>query len=79
MFIDTRTKVEHAAGTIQGAQHIEWRDIFARVDGIPTDKKVVLFCNTGALSAQAMFGLRVMGFDNVLVLQGGLRDWQSER
>lgn len=77
VFIDTRSEQEHAAATIDGARHIEWREIFSRLDEVPTDSKVVLFCNTGALSAQATFGLRVMGYENVLVLQGGFQAWQA--
>jgi rhodanese-related sulfurtransferase len=78
-FIDTRTTEEFAEATIDGAIHIEWRDVFSRLDEIPMNRKTVLFCNTGALSAQAAFGLRVMGYDNILVLQGGFRDWTTER
>ena len=78
-FIDTRTSEEFAEATIDGAIHIEWRDVFSRLDEIPTNRKTVLFCNTGALSAQAAFGLRVMGYDNILVLQGGFKDWTAER
>lgn len=79
VFIDTRTADEHATATIDGARHIEWREIFSRLDEVPTDSKVVLFCSTGALSAQATFGLRVMGYENVLVLQGGFQAWQAAR
>lgn len=74
-FIDTRTEEEFATGTIKGAMHIEWRDVFARIDEIPTDNKVVLFCNTGALSAQSAFGLRALGLENVLILQTGFEGW----
>lgn len=79
IFIDTRTTAEFQEATIDGALHIEWREVFARLDEIPPVQKTVLFCNTGALSAQSAFGLRVMGYDNVLVLQGGFKDWKSER
>lgn len=74
-FIDTRTEAAHAEASIPGAVHIEWREIFGRMNEIPTDRKVILFCNTGALSAQAAFGLRVLGFENVLVLQSGYHGW----
>jgi rhodanese-related sulfurtransferase len=77
VFVDTRTSEEFAEATITGASHIEWRDVFARLDEIPTDKKVVLFCNTGALSAQSAFGLRVMGYENVLILQTGFEGWKT--
>lgn len=75
IFIDTRTDEEFAAQTINGARHIEWREVFARIDEIPTDRKVVLFCNTGALSAQSAFGLRALGYENVLILQTGFLGW----
>ncbi|MEP5154806.1 rhodanese-like domain-containing protein [Planktotalea sp.] len=77
VFIDTRTAEEFDEETIEGALNIEWREVFSRVDEIPTEKKVVLFCNTGALSAQTAFGLRVMGYENVLILQGGFQDWKA--
>ena len=76
-FIDTRTAEDYAAATIPGASHIEWREVFDRIDDIPEDQKTILFCNTGALSAQAVFALRVAGRDNVLVLQGGFAGWQA--
>ena len=75
VFIDTRQGEAFAQNTIPGAIHIEWREVLERQDEIPTDRKVVLFCNTGVLSAQAMFALRVNGFENVLVLQSGFDGW----
>jgi rhodanese-related sulfurtransferase len=47
------------------------------MDEIPTEKKVIVFCNTGSLSAQAAFALRVAGFDNVVVMQSGLLGWHD--
>jgi len=77
LFIDTRDSEQFEAGTIPGAVNIEWREVLARRDEIPTDRKVVLFCNTGSLSAQAAFALRVAGMDNVLVLQTGRNGWKE--
>lgn len=74
-FIDTRNAAQFEAGTIPGAINIEWRDIPGRLDELPTDKKVVLFCNTGSLSAQAVFAARLLGADNVVVLQTGYDGW----
>ena len=76
-FIDTRSAEAYADGTIPGAAHIEWREVFSRLDEAPTDQKVVFFCDTGALSAQVVFGLRVMGYDNALLLQTGFVGWQE--
>lgn len=78
LFVDTRDAEQFEAGTIPGAVNIEWREVLGRIDEIPTDQKVILFCNTGSLSAQAAFALRVAGRDNVVVLQTGLNGWQKD-
>ena len=74
-FIDTRDIEQFEKQTIPGAMHIEWRQVLERMDDIPTDQKVIVFCNTGSLSAQAAFALRVAGFDNVVVMQSGFLGW----
>lgn len=78
VFIDTRDAGQFGKGSIPGARNIEWREVLARIDEIPKDKKVILFCNTGSLSAQAAFALRVAGRDNVLLLQTGLDGWKRD-
>ena len=74
-FIDTRDLEQFEKQTIPGAIHIEWRQVLERMDEIPTEKKVIVFCNTGSLSAQAAFALRVAGFDNIVVMQSGFLGW----
>lgn len=74
-WIDTRDSEQFDKQTIPGAIHIEWRQVIERMDEIPTDRKVIVFCNTGSLSAQAAFALRVAGFDNVVVMQSGFLAW----
>lgn len=75
LFIDTRSADQYAAATLPGAINIEWRQVLNRRSEIPTDQMVILFCNTGSLSAQATFALRVLGHENVLVLQSGFEGW----
>ena len=74
-WIDTRDSEQFDKQTILGAIHIEWRQVIERMDEIPTDRKVIVFCNTGSLSAQAAFALRVAGFHNVVVMQSGFLGW----
>ncbi len=76
--VDTRSAAQFAAGTIPGAVHIEWREVPGRLDALPADRKVVLFCNTGSLSAQAAFAARLLGARNVVVLQSGLEGWRKD-
>jgi rhodanese-related sulfurtransferase len=77
-FIDTRDAGQFEADTIPGAINIEWRQVLDRIDEIPEEGKVILFCNTGSLSAQATFALRVAGRENVVVLQTGFNGWKTD-
>lgn len=76
--IDTRLAEDYAAGHLDGAKNIEWRNLLARRSELPRDKLVLLYCNTGAQSAQAYFALRVAGYDNVRLLQGGIEGWKRD-
>jgi len=76
-FIDTRDEAQFEAGHIPGAEHIEWREVLDRMDEVPSEGMTILYCNTGSLSAQAVFALRVAGRSNVLVLQSGFLGWQQ--
>lgn len=77
-FIDTRDAEQFNHASIPGAINIEWREVLDRIDEIPDSAKVILFCNTGSLSAQATFALRVLGRENVVVLQGGYSAWLQD-
>ena len=77
-FVDTRDADQFAAGSIPTAINIEWREIPARLDELPAQGMVILFCNTGSLSAQATFAARLMGHENVLVLQSGRNGWLQD-
>ena len=75
LFIDTRNPGQYASGHIPDAKNIEWREVLARKEEIPMDKTVVLYCDTGLLSAKAHLALRLAGYENVKVLQGGYPAW----
>lgn len=77
LFIDARDADQYAREHIPGAINIEWRRVLAERSRIPRDRPVLLYCNTGSLSAQAVLALRVAGWDNVRVLQGGLQAWKA--
>lgn len=78
LFVDTRDAGQFEAGTIPGAVDVEWREVLDRIDEIPEDRMTILFCNTGSLSAQAAFALRVAGRSNVVVMQTGFTGWQQD-
>ncbi len=74
-FVDTRSAGMHGAGAIPGAVHIDWREVPGRLDELPESGMVVLYCQTGVLSAQSALAARLLGRSNVLVLQGGYQGW----
>lgn len=78
MVIDARDAAQFAKGHIPGAVNMDWRQVLAKRNTIPKNKPVLIYCNTGSLSAQAGFALRVAGLDNVRILQGGMEEWKAK-
>jgi rhodanese-related sulfurtransferase len=76
--IDARDEAQFDKEHIPGAVNIEWRQVLEQRASIPKDKPVLIYCNSGSLSAQAGFALRVAGYENVRILQGGFSDWKSK-
>jgi len=76
--IDARDAAQFAKEHIPGAINIEWRKIAGRRAEITKDKMVLIYCNTGSLSAQAVFAMRLLGWDNVKVLQDGIEGWKTK-
>ncbi|MFH1659933.1 MAG: rhodanese-like domain-containing protein [Pseudomonadota bacterium] len=76
--IDARDKDQYAKEHIPGAVNVEWRQVLTKRDSIPKSKPVLIYCNTGTLSAQAGFALRIAGYDNVRILQGGYAEWKAK-
>jgi rhodanese-related sulfurtransferase len=78
LVIDARDAAQFAKEHIPGAINIEWRKIPGRRAEITQDKMVLIYCNSGSLSAQAVFAMRLLGWDNVKVLQDGIEGWKSK-
>ena len=78
MVIDARDVGQFSKAHIPGAVNIEWRKVLEQRSKIPKDKMVLIYCNTGSLSAQAGLALRLAGYDNVKILQGGFEEWKAK-
>jgi rhodanese-related sulfurtransferase len=76
--IDARDKEQFDKEHIPGAVNLEWRQVLEKRASIPKDKPVLIYCNTGSLSAQAGFALRVAGYENVRIIQSGFVDWKAK-
>lgn len=70
--IDVRANIAYQTKTIDGAVNIPINEIRSRLNEIPADKQVILFCNTGYTSYNASRILTQKGFNNVYSLMGGI-------
>lgn len=79
--IDVRTPDEWANdGYIKGAVNIPFSNFFTSLDKLPAkDKPIVVYCGSGARGAMVMMGLRLMGYQNVSNLAGGLNGWKAAK
>ncbi|HEY0722193.1 MAG TPA: rhodanese-like domain-containing protein [Gammaproteobacteria bacterium] len=73
--IDVRSPAEIAQGAIPGAEPLPLHLLPLQLDRIPADKKVVLYCRSGARSAQACAFVEAQGKSNVYNLRGGIIAW----
>lgn len=72
--LDVREPEELELGTVPGSVHIPVDALRARIDEIPGDRPVVLFCAQGQRAYSAERMLRQRGFD-VYNLSGGFFTW----
>jgi phage shock protein E len=77
LLVDVRTPQEFNSGYIEGAVNIPLQSLAQRMNEIPQDQPVVLYCRSGNRSATAAQLLARAGYDQVYDL-GGVIDWQSQ-
>ncbi len=73
--VDIRSEAEVMHGVLPDAEHLPMHLIPLRVNELPKDKEVVLYCRSGARSYQATAYLMQQGFANVYNLRGGIINW----
>ncbi len=75
LLVDIRTPEEIAQGAIPDAMHLPMHLIPIRINELPKDRDVVLYCRSGARSYQACSYMLQQGYDRVLNLRGGIIAW----
>ena len=72
---DIRSEGEVAQGIIKDSIYIPMHLIPLKLNEIPKDKDVILYCRSGVRSYHACKFLMQEGFDNVYNLAGGIISW----
>ncbi|VAW60841.1 hypothetical protein MNBD_GAMMA08-497 [hydrothermal vent metagenome] len=73
--LDVRGIGEMAQGMIPNAEKLPLHTLPARLNEIDDDEITVLYCRSGARSAQGVGFMAQQGFDNVYNLRGGIIAW----
>jgi rhodanese-related sulfurtransferase/glyoxylase-like metal-dependent hydrolase (beta-lactamase superfamily II) len=76
LLLDVREADEWEAGHAPTATHIPMRDVPARIDEIPGDRRIVAICRSGGRSRAVAEALIGAGF-NVVNVSGGMRAWEA--
>ena len=75
--LDVRGFDEFAAGHAQGAACIPLPNLERRAGDIPTDRPVLVMCQSGGRSALAAERLRALGMGDVADIRGGFNAWKE--
>ncbi|WP_040479278.1 rhodanese-like domain-containing protein [Mariniradius saccharolyticus] len=78
LVLDVRTAAEVAEGHLPNAVNIDiyGSDFMAKVQQLPKDREILVYCTVGARSQQAADILSKQGFAKVYNLDGGIVAWQ---
>jgi len=74
LLLDVRTPQEHAAQSLQGSYLLPLQELGYRLNEIPKNKEIVVYCRVGNRSAYACSYLSRMGY-KVNNLEGGIMLW----
>jgi rhodanese-related sulfurtransferase len=77
IILDVRTAKEFAEGSIEGAINIPVDELRERINELPTDKRILLFCQVGLRGYLAYRILKQKGFQQVFSLSGGYMLYKS--
>lgn len=76
ILIDVRTPLEFGIGAIGGAVNIPLDDLRSRIDEIPANKDIIIYCQVGLRGYIAARILMQKGYENVRNLSGGYKTYQ---
>ena len=76
--IDVREPMEHQIVCLEEASLIPMNDLPQHIEGLDSNREIILHCHHGIRSMQAAYYLYQNGFQNVKSLTGGIDQWAIE-
>ncbi|MFM2319204.1 MAG: hypothetical protein RLZZ215_1825 [Pseudomonadota bacterium] len=73
--VDVRSEAEFQQGIIEGAEFLPLHILPIRMGEFASDEKIVLYCRSGARSAQACLYLKQNTGIDAINLRGGIIGW----
>lgn len=73
--IDVRNIAEIQRGCIQGCEPVPLNILQAKLPELNNDETYILYCHSGARSAQATSFMVTQGYDETYNLKGGILAW----
>lgn len=79
VMIDVRSDVSFKQGHIKGAQNIPMGDLDQRLNELPKDKDIILYCSCPAEHSSVAAGVMLKGkkIENTAALVGGYPAWKA--
>ncbi|MCT4586208.1 MAG: molybdopterin-synthase adenylyltransferase MoeB [Carboxylicivirga sp.] len=77
VIIDVREPMELTEGCIPGSINIPMNEVPHRLDEIPRDKPVVIYCHLGIRSLHVINWLKNEAYTKLVNLDGGIEAWNS--
>jgi rhodanese-related sulfurtransferase len=75
LLLDIRSAGEVTQGMLPDAEHLPMHLIPLKINELPKDKAIILYCHSGARSYHACAYLAQQGYDNAINLRGGILGW----
>ena len=81
IYLDVRTQAEFNQSKIPNAllADIYLTDFESKIQRLPRDQAIYVYCTVGARSMQAARILQKNGFEKIYNLDGGIMDWARNR
>ncbi len=77
LFVDVRTPAEYRAGHVPGAINIPVDELANRLNEVPRNRQVYVYCEAGVRAARAGKLLAAKGFNNIEVVPASMRGWRD--